>query len=205
MRWRIRLWAPAGTRSLTAGLHTLGFDTIHYPTDKGTLDTLIRGDARFPHLDHYDGMTDITIAPYYEDLDKLSPGSKFVLTLREEVGWLKSCKNHWTGRSAFEPGDDEEHRLHMEIRRFLRAAVYASYDFEETRFRRAYRQHVENVQRYFAGRPNDLLVMRIAEGEGYETLAPFLGVPVPAQPFPHKGKRLSERMAEKMGNLEVDD
>jgi hypothetical protein len=195
-----------GTRSLSAGLHVLGFDTVHYPTDKATLDTFVRGDARFPQLDDYDGLTDITVAPYFEDLDRLYPGSKFVLTVREEAGWLKSCKNHWTGRSAFDPGDgSEEHRTHMEIRRFLRAAVYASYDFEPERFVRAYRRHVENVRRYFADRPNDLLELDITKGEGYEKLAPFLGVPVPTAPFPHKGKKLSERMAEQISNLEVDD
>ncbi|UJR80840.1 sulfotransferase family protein [Sandaracinus amylolyticus] len=200
-----------GTRSLTAALHVLGFDTVHYPTDRATLDTLVRGDARFPLLDHYDGMTDITTAPYFEDFDRLYPGSKFVLTVRDTPAWLQSCRNHWTGRSAYEaastsdPIAAEEHRVHMEIRRFLRAAVYASYEFDEARFERAHRRHVENVTRYFANRPNDLLVLDIAGGDGFEKLAPFLGVPVPEQPFPHKGKRLSERMAEKHANLEVDD
>lgn len=201
-----------GTRSLTAGLHVLGFDTIHYPTDKAALDTLVRGDARFPHLEHYDGMTDITVSPYFEDLDRNYPGSKFILTVREETGWLKSCRNHWTGRSAFEVFDGEagtpeaeEHKTHMEIRRFLRASIYAGYEFNEERFRRANRQHVERVMHYFRDRPDDLLVLKIAEGEGFEKLAPFLGVATPTQPFPHKGKRLSERMAEKISNLEVDD
>jgi hypothetical protein len=199
-----------GTRSLTAALHVLGFDTVHYPTDRGTLETLVRGDARFPLLDHYDGLTDITTAPYFEDLDRLHPGAKFILTVREPEGWLRSCRNHWTGRSAYEEGPQEglaaeEHRLHMEIRRFLRAAVYASYDFDEARFLRAYRLHEQAVRRHFAQRPGDLLVLDIAAGDGYEKLAPFLGVPTPEQPFPHKGKRLSERMAEKHANLEVDD
>lgn len=199
-----------GTRSLTAALHVLGFDTVHYPTDRATLDTLVRGDARFPLLDHYDGITDITVSPYFEDLDRNIPGAKFVLTVRDEEPWLRSCQNHWTGRSAFEeaPKDGrghEEHAIHMEIRRFLRAAVYAGYEYEPERFRRAYRRHVDAVTRYFAGRPGDLLVLDIAAGDGYEKLAPFLGVPVPEQPFPHKGKVLTERMAEKIQNLEVDD
>ena len=147
------------------------------------IETFVRGDARFPQLDDYDGLTDITVAPYFEDLDRLYPESKFVLTVREEAGWLKSCKNHWTGRSAFDAGDgSDEHKTHMEIRRFLRAAVYASYDFEPERFVRTYRRHVENVKRYFADRPNDLLVLDITKGEGYEKLAPFLGVPVPTKP-----------------------
>jgi hypothetical protein len=199
-----------GTRSLTAALHVLGFDTVHYPTDRATLETLVRGDARFPLLDHYDGITDITVAPYYEDLDRLHPGAKFVLTVRDETPWLESCRNHWTGRSPYEEGPKEglaaeEHRVHMEIRRFLRAAVYASYSMDDARFVRAYRRHTEDVKRYFADRPSDFLVLDIAGGEGWEKLAPFLGVAVPPSPFPHKGKRLTEKMAEKLGNLEVDD
>jgi hypothetical protein len=73
--------------------------------------------------------------------------------------------------------------------------VYASYDYLPDRFRRAYRRHVEDVKAYFADRPEDLLVLAVAQGEGFEKLAPFLGVPAPSQPFPHKGKRLTERLA----------
>lgn len=194
-----------GTRSLTAALHVLGFDTVHYPTDRATLDTLIRGDARFPLLEHYDGITDITTVPSFEELDRQSPGAKFVLTVRDEESWLQSCRNHWAGRPAHEDGDGEEHRVHMEVRRFLRAAVYASYDFDEERMRRAYRRHVDRVKRHFAGRPDDLLVLDIVGGQGWEELASFLGVDVPEQPFPMKGKRQAERVAEKHANLEVDD
>lgn len=198
-----------GTRSLTAALHVLGYDTVHYPIDRQTLDTLVRGDARFPLLAHYDGITDITVSPYYEELDRTYPDSKFILTIRDDESWLKSCQNHWTGRSAFEPPPSdalaEDHRVHMEIRRFLRAAVYASYEFSPERFLRAHHRHIANVKRYFEGRAHDLLVLDITRGDGYEKLAPFLGVPIPEQPFPHKGKRLTERLAEQHANLEVDD
>lgn len=194
-----------GTRSLTEALRVLGWNVVHYPVDRETLETLVRGDVRFPHLERYDGITDITAAPFYEDLDRAYPGSKFVLTVRDEASWLRSCQNHWADRPAFQPlprakdgaaiVSTEEHEVHMEIRRFLRAAVYASYDFHEERFLRAYRRHVEGVTRYFASRPGDLLVLAITAGEGYEKLAPFLGVPIPSQPFPHKGRKLGERMA----------
>ena len=194
-----------GTRSLTAALHVLGFDTAHYPTDAATLATLARGDARFPLLEHYDGITDITTVPCFEELDRQNPGAKFVLTVRDEESWLESCRSHWAGRPAHEEGSGEEHRVHMEIRRFLRAAVYASYELDEQRFVRAYRRHVERVLRHFADRPGDLLVIDVAAGEGWEKLAPFVGAEVPEQPFPHKGKRQAERAAEKHANLEVDD
>ena len=194
-----------GTRSLTAALHVLGFDTVHYPIDASTLSTLERGDARFALLDHYDGLTDITVAPYFEDLDARYPGAKFVLTVREREGWLRSCETHWSGRSAHEPVEDAEHDVHMQVRRFLRAAVYGSYEFHPERFVRAYERHVRAVMHHFRDRPGDLLVLDITRGEGWEKLAPFLGRAIPDAPFPHKGKRLSEKKAEKMENLEVDD
>jgi hypothetical protein len=178
-----------GTRSLTEALHVLGFDTVHYPTDRATLDTLIRGDARFPLLEHYDGITDITVAPYYEDLDHAWPGSKFVLTVRDEDSWLRSCHNHWTNPWAYKKeGKGKEHQVYMDTQRFLEAAVYASYKFNEDRFRRAYHRHVDNVTRYFTGRQGDLLVLDIVAGNGYEQLAPFLDVPVPHQLFPRSGR-----------------
>ncbi|MGH8906675.1 MAG: sulfotransferase family protein [Egibacteraceae bacterium] len=178
-----------GTHSLTAALHVLGFDTVHYPADRATLDTLIRGDARFPLLAHYDGITDVTSAPYYEDLDRAWPGSKFVLTVRDEESWLRSCGAHWTVPMGDKRREGEERQIYVELQRFLRAAVYGSHEFDEERFRRVHRRHVEDVTRYFAGREHDLLVLDIVAGDGYERLSPFLGVPVPEQPFPKQKQR----------------
>lgn len=178
-----------GTHSLTQALHVLGFDTVHYPTDRATLETLIRGDARFPLLEHYDGITDITVAPYYEDLDQAWPGSKFVLTVRDEESWLRSCRDHWARYPSSWFDEDEKPTDAMQVHWFLRAAVYASYEFDAGRFRHTYRRHLEQVTSYFKGRDDDLLVLDVAAGDGYEQLAPFLGVPVPAQPFPHRGKK----------------
>ncbi len=191
-----------GTRSLTAALGILGFSVDHYPVDRATLETLERGDARFPQLDRFDGISDITVAPYYEDLDRLHPGAKFILTVREEQSWLGSCEHHWASRPAHQeaprPGKavaPEAHETHMAIRRFLRAAVYASYGFDRDRFSRAYRRHLASVTAYFRERPGDLLLLDIASGEGFEKLAPFLGVPVPEAPFPHRGARLDPERA----------
>lgn len=181
-----------GTRSLTAALHVLGWDTVHYPIDHISFHDMIRGDGAFALLDHYDGLTDITTIPALEALDRQHPGSKFVLTVRDPEEWLKSAHKHWTGRSAFEAVPDnhpnpELHRTHMEVRKFLRAAVYGSYDFNPELFLLRYHQHVERVKHHFKNRPNDLLVMDVTRGDGYSELALFLGVPVPNLPFPHKG------------------
>jgi hypothetical protein len=189
-----------GTRSLTAALHVLGVDTIHYPIDEGTLRALTSGRLDFGVLDAFDGITDITVAPYYAELARRHPDARFVLTVRDEEAWLRSCERHWTGRDAFADAPTPAAESHMNIRRFLRAAVYGTYDFEPERFRLVYRRHIEAVRRHFASEPGRLLELDIAGGDGWKTLAPFLGRPIPEQPFPHKGGALSARLA-----AEIDD
>jgi hypothetical protein len=175
-----------GTRSLTEALRLLGWDTIHYPIGPDTLRTLERGDARFAVLEHRDGITDITVCRYYEALDRNWPGSKFVLTVRDRDAWLASCRKHWAKNSVAAPEQEsEQHRIHLEIRRFLRAAVFAGYDFNKDRFATVYDRHVAGVTRYFAGRSEDLLVLDIAGGDDLGRLTRFLGVPMPQRHFPH--------------------
>ena len=55
-----------------------------------------------------------------------------------------------------------------------------------------YNAHNEGVLAYFKDRPDDLLVLDIAKGEGWEPLCKFLGCPVPAAPFPHANNKLKE-------------
>lgn len=171
-----------GTRSLTAALRTLGFDIVHYPSDPATYRTLLAGTGRFPLLADHDGITDISVAPYYEELDLDWPGAKFILTVREEQDWLRSCATHWT-----RPVDSKTDRGegYPDMQRFLRAAVYGCHEFNPERFARVHRRHVEQVLRHFAGRDDDLLVLDIVGGDGYERLAPFLGREVPDHPFPN--------------------
>ncbi|WP_421785551.1 sulfotransferase family protein [Hyphobacterium sp.] len=183
-----------GTRSLTAGLQMLGWDTSHYPIDEDTYTELAYGQYDLTLLKYHDGLTDITTVPYYQQLDKQYPGSRFVLTVREEAGWLRSCQNHWFNRPAFKHTDDPDEETHLLMRQLLRAAVYGCYNYQPERFKWVYERHVREVQDYFKERPDDLLILNICNGDGFEKLAPFMGVPVPAEPFPHKGNIMSQRV-----------
>ena len=49
-------------------------------------------------------------------------------------------------------------------------------------------RHNEAVKEYFKDRPDDLLVLDVCAGDGWEKLCPFLEKAVPDKPFPHKGK-----------------
>jgi hypothetical protein len=106
--------------------------------------------------------------PWYElyrELDARFPGSKFVLTLRRDsVTHAKSSWDHGVRRGRHR-GPCTEAYLAKKIR--------------------LYEQHTAEVREYFKDRPEDLLVLCWENGDGWERLCPFLGVPVPGVPIPH--------------------
>ena len=53
-------------------------------------------------------------------------------------------------------------------------------------YRKRYDEHNADVRAYFAQRPDDLLVIDVTAGDGWDRLCPFLGVDVPDAPFPHR-------------------
>lgn len=183
-----------GTRSLTSALQVLGYDCSHYPIDEDTYTELSHAQYDLTLLKYYDGLTDITTAPFYREFDKLYPGSKFILTVREKEGWLRSCAHHWFNRPAFKETDDPDDLVHLRMRQFLRSAVYGCYNFDPKRFSDVYDRYVREVMEFFKDRPEDLLILDVCSGEGFEKLAPFLDRPVPSEPFPHKGGVLSLKM-----------
>ena len=176
-----------GTKSLSSALMTLGVRVVHYPDDIDTLNDLYRGNFDFTILKSCDGMTDITTVPYYPQLDRLFPGSKFILTLRDKDEWLASMETHLNnGKVLTEaPFRNREEEVHIRTSRFIKAAVYGCYSFNRDRLSYVYDMHHQQVRSYFRDRPNDLLELNICAGEGWEKLCTFLRKPIEAIPFPH--------------------
>jgi Sulfotransferase domain len=176
--------SKTGTLSLSKALNVLGIPAIHFPHDQDTFAELQRGDYRLSVLRGYQGITDTPVAPFYAQLDTEWPGSKFILTVRGKDSWLESVRDHWRilkkdGKRA----NDVEFQRFVD---FINACVYGCVYFNAERFSYAYDAHNRNVRKYFAGRPDDLLVLDICGGEGWGELCGFLGVPFPAdKPFPH--------------------
>lgn len=176
-----------GTKSLTMALNMLGINVVHYPDDETILQDLMAAKYDFSILNDYDGITDITVAPFYSQLDKLFPDSKFILTVRNKSCWLKSLEAHWSKRSAFD--FDPSNETKMQIRRLLRAAVYGTYAFNEDRMSYVYDLHYRNVLEYFKDRPESLLIIDVCDGEGWEKLCPFFNLPILEEPFPWMKKK----------------
>jgi len=184
-----------GTRSLNRALQTLGFDPLHYPLDHDTYSEMAHGQYDLTMLKYHDGITDITVSAFYAQLDQAYPGSKFILTVRDKESWLNSCENHWRNSSAFDDSADPEQKRLIEIRRFFRATTFGCYDFQPERFVWVYEQHLRAVTEYFRDRPDQLLIMDVCAGDGFEKLAPFMGCDMPCAAFPHTGSAVSQAVA----------
>ena len=160
--WGLGL-ARTGNTSFCASLRLLGCDPVEQ-------------DPSFEALRNLRGGSGNMVVLHFKYLAYGFPGSKFVLTTRSVESWLASM--------------ERSHRLnprpilgeHERIAR--RMAIYETVGFEPQVLISAFERHHAEVQRYFAQRPQDLLELRIAEGEGWERLCPFLSVDVPAGPFP---------------------
>ena len=177
--------SKTGTQSLAAALNSLGVKTKHHPIDRQTLQELKSGEYRLSILNRYDGLVDTPIPPYYAQLDEVYPGSKFILTIRDKNAWLSSAERHWRTVKAYRGRNPDADR----VREFVCAVVYGSVDFNPDRFSYVYDTHERNVRQYFKDRPDDLLILNITGGEGWEKLCGFLELEIPQMPFPHKNKR----------------
>jgi len=166
--------SKTGTTSLARALEILGYKTKDYPG----ISRYRAGDLTSVDLevvDAHDALTDTPVPSFYRELDQKYPGSKFILTVRESTGWLKSCKKQFT-----EPHAASQNDAHKQ----LFTDLYDTIVFDENKFCAGYDRFIGSVMEYFKERPNDLLVIDVTAGEGWEKLCPFLDEPTPDILFP---------------------
>ncbi len=154
--------SKTGTYSLTVALQYLGYTAIHYPTS-------IR------QIEMHDAATDIPVTAYFEMLDSMFPGSKFIYTVREKQTWLESCRRHYLKR---------ENETGVFVRD-LRQRVFGAETYDRDTFEAAYDRHDDHVRDYFVSRPDDLLTVDVCTPDPVWTpICQFLVKPVPNVRFP---------------------
>ena len=184
-----------GTSSLCAALEALGYQTVHYPIHLFTQREVIGAGVFRPQLklgpyrswrrskeikalalrdalqilQDNDALGDLPIPLFYRELDKMFPGSKFILTSRSLEGWLKSMK--WlfdTGGVIWNRGQIGD-ELHWE--------AYGTTCFNRDQLACAFKKHIKAVEFYFKGREQDYCHLIIDQGDlTYERLKAFLGI-----------------------------
>lgn len=151
-----------GTHSLCEAMGILGYKSKHHPSRK---------DLKYK-LDDYDFLNDHVIAWQYKFLDHNYPGSKFILCTRELESWVKSYRDSAIPNSG------------SFFTRQSRFMLYGASQFDETLWRKAHPKYYAEVFKHFANRKEDLLVMNIRAGDGWEKLCKWLGKDVLDIPFP---------------------
>ena len=168
--WGIGL-PRTGTKSLARALEILGYEDV-------------RHNPQFEELAAIKAGTDHGVTIFYKYLDGRCPDSKFVLTDRAVEDWLASME--WIFDYV---RLDKITGPIREVTMMARMLLWETLEFDRDKLIAAYHRHYAEVRRYFADRPDDLLEMRIVDGDGWEKLCPFLGVEVPDVEFPRTNER----------------
>lgn len=147
-----------GTTSVATAMSRLGLKTVHFPRS-------------LREINEADFSDDITVSTRYAELDRAYPGSRFILTVRDEAAWLDSCRR-WYGELTLGGRIDfaAEHCFWL---------LYGATQFDETKWLQGYRAHNAAVQWHFSDRPESLLVLDVCGGEGWGKLMTFLGDSIP--------------------------
>jgi hypothetical protein len=170
------------TTSLGAALQLLGFDSAHWLDGKWAVAILreVRAKGRSETLERHYALCDLPIAILFRELDRAYPGSKFILTVRDEVDWLVSTRDHWSyEHNKFRPDWDK-----WPAADFIHRATYGQKHFDAVVMLERYRRHNAEVREYFRNRPDDLLVMDMSRGAGWKELCPFVERPIPNSDYP---------------------
>ena len=92
------------TKSLTAALEILGYNSLHWAPDQATATEVISGAKVSRITEQRDAIID-TILPliHYREYAMRFPTSKFILTSREPESWLQSMRRHMIRMTSFDP------------------------------------------------------------------------------------------------------
>jgi hypothetical protein len=138
----------------------------------------------FNAIDKYDAFQDVPWQSIdVQILDKQYPNSKFILLERDDESWIRSLES-WSSPALNEGWEEwiEPDRALVNER-----WVTDRDNIIKEHLKWKYSKY-EKIKEYFRDRKDDLLVMSICEGEGWEVLCPFLNMPIPKVglnvPFP---------------------
>ncbi len=161
------------TTSLARALTTLGYNVTgpNCVTDPNISRNALQ--IAYELAKKYDAFQDNPWPIIFKEMGQRYPESKFILTLRPTEKWINSQVAHF-GRDT------------TPMREWI-YGVGCPQGNEDIYIER-YEKHNAGVLDYFKDRPDDLLVLKITEGEGWEKLCPFLNKEIPDIAFPNINK-----------------
>ena len=178
-----------GTRSLKEALEMLGLTPCHHmmevfthPEQVPFWDRAAQGEKMDWNemFASYQSACDWPSCSFYQELADFYPKAKVILSLRDAKSWYKSVSN--TIMPAMQrPAEGQQRRLPGIFGPLLIGQKTFGDDFSEAHMIDVYEKHNAEVKRVIPA--NRLLVFQARDG--WEPLCEFLGLKVPAQPYPN--------------------
>ena len=177
-----------GTMTLKAALEQLGFgpchhmiEVIQHPEQDATWLAAVNGEAvdwdNF--LAQYRSSVDFPSCHFYKELAALYPNAKVILSRRDPKKWYGSISKTIFEVSRSIEADGKPRDTHSQLLMRLMEVTFQGH-YDEAHVIAAYERHNAEVVRVI---PQERLLVFEPE-QGWEPLCRFLGVPVPAVPFP---------------------
>ena len=179
-----------GTKSMHTALAMLGFGPCHHMVEvfqhPESMQLWVDAGEGKPNWDlifqGYHSMVDYPGAAYWKEIADHYPDAKVLHTVRDPDKWFES-----TQATIFAPQAPTRTDSAGLRERFFGSFMGPMREHLDDRaFMTDYfRRHTEEVKATIA--PDRLLVYEV--GEGWDRLCGFLGVPVPAEPYPSENSR----------------
>lgn len=176
-----------GTTSMGQALLDLGYDVVG--GNRKLENYLYSGqkDKVLAYADKFDAYQDLPWIFLYKELDKKYPNSKFILTKRDEQSWIRSMVNHF--------GD-----IDTILKKWAYGAGYPKNN--ENLYLEVFRRHYKEVDAYFKGREDDILIIEVGKDQNWAKLCSFLNKPIPKKKFPFENKHHNKQNTfEKFSNV----
>jgi hypothetical protein len=133
-------------------------------------------------LSDFTATVDWPASAFWRELAEANPDAVVLLSTRDADSWWKSADNTIFNVARREvPTDDPVLSAHMAMIDAMLAQTFTKNWTDETEAKRAYEAHNAAVR---AAIPADRLI-DYTTGDGWQPICDKLGLPVPAEPFPH--------------------
>jgi hypothetical protein len=170
-----------GTTSLHQAFKILGYNAAHWTSAHWAkkLWREMNTEGKSLTLEKHYALSDMPIGNLFRKLDEAYPGSKFILTTRNEDAWINSVRRHYNpNHNAWRPNWENDPFTNI-----IHKHTYGITTFNEQIMRERFRRHNSDVIMHFRNRPKDLLVLTDAQ-TSWDKLCFFLNETTPTVPYP---------------------
>jgi len=191
-----------GTTSMKAAMQELGYIVGNQRNAELLLEDYAKRDFRklIKYCETAQFFQDFPFSkPYsFVILDYAFPGSKFILTIRDSPEqWYRSLTRFhakiWGKNGRIPTKEDLQNATYIYKGRPWRSQELLSDTPEDDPYNKdllikEYVDYNDTVKNYFKHRPDDLLILNVAEKGAYRQLTEFLGLDLQQKDFPWKNK-----------------